>query len=51
MGMPDFDVKAITEGKLFIQQIIDHYGNPPAGGELRGPQASGFTKGSLPVPL
>ena len=35
MDMPDFDVKAITEGKLFIQQIIDHYGNPPYGGELK----------------
>ena len=35
MDMPDFDVKAITEGKLFIQQIIDHYGNPPDGGELK----------------
>ena len=35
MDMPDYDVKAITEGKLFIQQIIDHYGNPPDGGELK----------------
>ena len=35
MDMPDFDVKAIAEGKLFIQQIVDHYGSPPDGGELK----------------
>ena len=35
LGMPDFDVKARTEGKLFIQQIIDNYGKPPIGGELK----------------